>query len=74
MESSDNYCLRWNDFEANISAAFRDLRNDDDFCDVTLACNADKLSSNIPQPNECMVSKDQNHHYIRAHKVRVVIL
>ena len=38
MGSSEKFCLRWNDFEANISSAFRDLKNEKDFSDVTLAC------------------------------------
>ena len=29
---------RWNDFESNISTSFRELREDKDFSDVTLAC------------------------------------
>ncbi len=39
MGSSENFCLRWNDFESNVSGAFRELRNDSDFFDVTLACD-----------------------------------
>jgi hypothetical protein len=39
MGSSDKFCLRWNDFHDNISVTFRELRNDSDFYDVTLACN-----------------------------------
>ena len=38
MGSSEKFCLRWNDFEANISSAFCDLKNEKDFSDVTLAC------------------------------------
>merc|ERR1712142_226 len=30
---------RWNDFEANVSGAFRDLRAESDFFDVTLGCS-----------------------------------
>ncbi len=37
MGSADKFCLRWNDFEANISTAFAELRSDKDFFDVTLA-------------------------------------
>ncbi len=37
MGSTDKFCLRWNDFEANVSSAFAELRNDSDFFDVTLA-------------------------------------
>jgi len=39
MGSSENFCLRWNDFEANVSGAFRDLRAESDFFDVTLGCS-----------------------------------
>ena len=37
--ASEKFCLRWNDFETNISVAFRELREDKDFFDVTLACD-----------------------------------
>ena len=37
--SSEKFCLRWNDFESNISVAFRELREEQDFFDVTLACD-----------------------------------
>ena len=35
---TDNFCLRWNDFAENVSGAFKDLRAEKDFFDVTLAC------------------------------------
>ena len=38
MGSGEKFCLRWNDFEANISSAFRDLKEEKDFSDVTLVC------------------------------------
>jgi len=41
MDSSEKFCLRWNDFESNISVAFRELREEKDFFDVTLACDDD---------------------------------
>jgi len=41
MGSSEKFCLKWNDFESNISSAFRDLREEKDFFDVTLACDDD---------------------------------
>ena len=41
---SDKFCLRWNDFETNISSAFRELRDDKDFFDVTLACDDEARS------------------------------
>ena len=41
----DKFCLRWNDFENNISTAFRELREDKDFFDVTLACDDNQLQA-----------------------------
>ena len=38
MGSGEKFCVRWNDFEANISSAFRDLKEEKDFSDVTLVC------------------------------------
>ena len=38
MATTEKFCLKWNDFEANIGVAFRELREDKDFFDVTLAC------------------------------------
>ena len=35
--ASEKFCLKWNDFEQNISLAFKELKDDKDFFDVTLA-------------------------------------
>jgi len=42
---TDKFCLRWNDFENNISSAFRELRDDKDFFDVTLACDDEQIQA-----------------------------
>jgi len=34
---AEKFCLKWNDFQANISSTFSDLRKDNEFSDVTLA-------------------------------------
>lgn len=39
MGSSDKFCLRWNDYESNISSSFRELRECSEFFDVTLCCD-----------------------------------
>ena len=36
--SAEKLCLNWKNFQQNISSAFRELRSDNDFSDVTLAC------------------------------------
>ena len=38
MNTSDKFCLKWNDFKDNLNTAFGALRKDIDFTDVTLAC------------------------------------
>ena len=34
----EKFCLRWNDFESNLSAAFKELRQESEYLDVTLLC------------------------------------
>ena len=41
----ENFCLRWNDFENNISSSFRELREDKDFFDITLVCDDNQLEA-----------------------------
>ena len=38
MGPSEKFCLKWNDFQTNITSSFKDLRNDQEFTDVTLVC------------------------------------
>ena len=45
MGSSEKFCLRWNDFERNISSAFYDFKEEKDFADVTLACADGQVES-----------------------------
>lgn len=41
----EKFCLRWNEFETNISTSFRTLREDKDFFDVTLACGDHQIQA-----------------------------
>ena len=43
MSPTDKFCLKWNDFQENISSTFQGLFNVDDFSDVTLACEDDQF-------------------------------
>ena len=45
MADHQKLCLNWKNFQTNISTAFRDLRSDNDFADVTLACEDGQLFS-----------------------------
>merc|ERR1712037_198637 len=42
---TEKFCLRWNDFEANISGALQELRDDKDFFDVTVACEDEQIQA-----------------------------
>ena len=43
--TSEKFCLRWNDFEKNISTSFRELKDDEDFFDVTLVCEQSQVKA-----------------------------
>jgi len=45
MDSSEKFCLRWNDFEVNIISAFTNLKEEKDFTDVTLACSDNQVEA-----------------------------
>ena len=42
---SDKFCLKKNEFETNISSAFRYLRDDKDFFYVTLVCEDEQIQA-----------------------------
>ena len=42
MKMPEKLCLQWNDFRDNVLSAFGSLRGEDDFADVTLACEDGK--------------------------------
>ena len=45
MEGSEKFCLRWNDFERSVSSAFKELFDNKDFFDVTLACDDNQIQA-----------------------------
>merc|ERR1712128_85691 len=45
MSNEEKYCLRWNDFESNISVAFREIREEKDFFDCTLSCGSRQIQA-----------------------------
>ena len=71
MTSAEKFCLKWNDFQVNIANSFHDLREDLDFCDVTLVCEGDNqvqahkviLSACSPFFNS-MLRKNKHSHPI----------
>ena len=43
--AEETLCLRWNDFHDIAQTSFRDLKNDKDFMDVTLACEDQRVQA-----------------------------
>ena len=41
----ENYNLMWGDFTSNLSLTVKDLRNDADFLDVSIACEDDTIDA-----------------------------
>lgn len=45
MGDTQHFCLRWNNYQSSITSAFENLRDDEDFVDVTLACDGNSLKA-----------------------------
>ncbi|XP_049862126.1 broad-complex core protein isoforms 1/2/3/4/5-like isoform X5 [Schistocerca gregaria] len=45
MADEQQFCLRWNNFQMNITSQFEALRDEEDFVDVTLACEGQRLKA-----------------------------
>ena len=80
---SEKLCLQWNDFKENITASFGSLRYDEDFADVTLACEDGKqleahkviLAISSPVFREIFTSHKHVHPllYMRGMKSDVLV-
>ena len=38
MRTDEKFCLKWNEFQDIVKSSFGELREENDFTDVTLAC------------------------------------
>ena len=68
MAIPEKFCLRWTDFENNISGAIQELRNAEDFFDVTLACEdeqiqAHKVIISACSPFFCSILRRNKHQH-----------
>ena len=43
--SNQKYHLRWHDYPHSVVTSFRHLKEDEDFVDVTLACNSQQFTA-----------------------------
>ena len=48
-QGDQQFCLRWNDFQTNMVASFKHLRDEKSFCDVTIATEVASISRRMLQ-------------------------
>jgi len=57
MGSTDEqFCLRWNDFQDCIKSTFQDLRDENDFMDVTISCDGEQVKAHKVILSACSVT------------------
>ena len=56
MGSSEKFCLRWNDFEANVSRSFAGIRDHSQFFDCTLTTDDDEAYSDNLRAHKVILS------------------
>ena len=80
---SEKFCLKWNDFQDNIVTSYKDLREDTDFTNVTLACEDKKqiethkviLAASSPFFKEILKQNKHSHPliYMRGIKAKDLV-
>ena len=66
---SEKFCLKWNDFQSNVSKSFSSLRKEEDFYDVTLVSDDQKpISAHKVVLSSCseyfkLILKQNNHSH-----------
>ena len=43
--TNEKLCLKWNDFQSLVQVSFEELRTENDFTDVTLACEDQSIKA-----------------------------
>ena len=65
MTDDQQFCLRWNDFQTNMVASFKHLRDEKSFCDVTIATEVAFISRRMLQ----RMQTDHQGQHTKAHKM-----
>lgn len=68
MADTQHFCLRWNNYQSSITSAFENLRDDEDFVDVTLACDGRSLKAHRVVLSAC------SPYFRELLKVRLIFL
>lgn len=63
--SDQQYALKWNDFQSSILSSFRHLRDEEDFVDVTLACDQRSFTAHkVRQRSTRILARGTNNNNI----------
>ena len=82
MGSSDKFSLKWNDFKENVTSAFKSFRIDQEFANVTLACENNQqmeahkviLSASSPLFRTLLTQNKHPHPLIYIRGIKAGIL
>ena len=74
----EKFCLKWNDYNKNITTSFNELRESSDFSDVTLMCEEDQqieahriiLSASSPFFSKVLLKTKHSHPLIYMRGLR----
>ena len=77
MSANDNFCLRLNSFDENVKRAWKEMQMEEDFCDMTLACQDKQIkthkliiSSYSPVLRTILKSTQNPHPFIHLRSVQ----
>lgn len=66
-----HYCLRWNNYQSNMTSVFHQLLQNEAFVDVTLACNDLSLKAHKVSLPDCKLISCLDVKKFHFHKVRM---
>ena len=76
MDTEENFCLRLNSFDENVKTAWKEMQMEEDFCDMTLACQDKQIkthkliiSSYSPVLRTILKSTQNPHPFIHLRSV-----
>jgi len=68
LPKAEYFCLRWNEYEKNMSDSLKEVQENSDFCDVTLACDDDQIEAHRLVLSSCsplfktILRRNQHNH------------
>lgn len=53
MATAQKFCLKWNNFQSNVTSVFDNLRQDEELVDITLCCEGQKIKAHRVMLSAC---------------------